>query len=64
LIELIQQLKPVDRQIMVLYLEGESAEQIAEITSFSASNISTKVHRIKRLLSRQFMEGAGHATPG
>jgi RNA polymerase sigma-70 factor, ECF subfamily len=64
LIELIQQLKPIDRQIMLLYLEGESAEQIADITGLSPSNISTKVHRIRRLLSRQFVEGAGHAKPG
>ena len=62
LLELIHQLKPLDRQIMVLYLEGERAEQIADITGFSASNVSTKIHRIKRLLSRQFVEGAGHGT--
>jgi RNA polymerase sigma-70 factor (ECF subfamily) len=61
LIELIQQLKPLDRQIFVLYLEGESAEQIAEFTGLSASNVSTKIHRIRRLLSRQFLEGADHA---
>jgi RNA polymerase sigma-70 factor (ECF subfamily) len=64
LMDLIQRLKPLDRQILLLYLEGESAEQIADITGFSASNISTKVHRIRRLLSRQFVEGAGHGAPG
>lgn len=64
LLELIHQLKPLDRQIMLLYLEGETAEQIADITGFSASNVSTKIYRIKRLLSRQFAEGAGHGTRG
>ena len=62
LLEFIHQLKPLDRQIMLLYLEGEAAEQIADITGFSASNVSTKIHRIKRLLSRQFAEGASHGT--
>ena len=64
LLDLIQQLKPHDRQILLLYLEGESAEQIADITGLSASNIATKVHRIKRLLSRQFVEGTNHAALG
>jgi len=59
LLELIHQLKPLDRQIMLLYLEGETAEQIADITGFSASNVSTKIHRIKRVLRRRFEEGAG-----
>ncbi len=62
LLDLVHQLKPLDRQIILLYLEGEGAEQIAEITGLSASNVSTKVHRIKRLLSRQFAEGASHGT--
>jgi RNA polymerase sigma-70 factor, ECF subfamily len=64
LLEFIHQLKPLDRQIMLLYLEGEAAEQIADVTGLSASNVSTKIHRIKRLLSRQLSEGAGHATRG
>ncbi len=63
LLALIHQLKAVDRQIMLLYLEGDAAEQIADITGLSASNVATKIHRIKRLLSRQFAEGARHGTP-
>ena len=62
LLGLIHQLKPLDRQIILLYLEGEAAGQIADITGLSASNVSTKIHRIKRVLSRQFAEGASHGT--
>ena len=62
LLDLVHQLKPLDRQIILLYLEGEGAEQIADITGLSASNVSTKIHRIKRVLSRQFAEGASHGT--
>ena len=54
LLELIQRLKPLDRQVITLYLEGEPASGIGEITGLSASNVATKVHRIKVLLERQF----------
>ena len=51
---LIHALEPLDRQIMLLYLEEFDAATIAEITGFSATNIATKVHRLKKLLSRRF----------
>jgi RNA polymerase sigma-70 factor (ECF subfamily) len=57
LLELIQRLEPLDRQVMSLYLEGESAADIGEITGYSANNIAQKIHRIKSLLSRQFAGG-------
>ncbi len=62
LLDLVHQLKPLDRQIILLYLEGEGAREISDITGLSASNVSTKIHRIKRVLSRQFKEGASHGT--
>ena len=40
---LIQRLRPLDRQVMLLYLEEEDAASIAEITGLSAANVSTKV---------------------
>lgn len=58
---LIQKLKPLDRQIIVLYLEGMDASTIAEITGFSAANVAMKVHRIKNILKRWFHEGGSHA---
>lgn len=58
LLELIQRLKPLDRQVITLYLEGEAAEAIGEVTGLSAGNVATKIHRIKALLGRQF--AAGH----
>ena len=61
LLERIYRLKPLDRQIALLYLEGEHAASIAEITGLSAANVATKIHRIKRLLSRDSGEGAIHA---
>jgi hypothetical protein len=56
-----RRLKPLDRQVILLYLEGEPAAAIAEVTGLSAINVATKIHRIKRLLNRQSDEGAIHA---
>jgi RNA polymerase sigma-70 factor (ECF subfamily) len=57
---LIQRLRPLDRQVMLLYLEEEGAATIAEITGLSAANVATKIHRIKQILVRQFHEGSHH----
>jgi RNA polymerase sigma-70 factor, ECF subfamily len=58
---LIQQLKPLDRQIIVSYLEGMDANSTAEITGLSAGNVAMKVHRIKNVLKRWFHEGGPNA---
>lgn len=58
---LIQRLKPLDRQIIVSYLEGMDAASIGEITGLSPANIGMKVHRIKNILKRRFDEGGPHA---
>jgi RNA polymerase sigma-70 factor, ECF subfamily len=61
LTELIQQLRPLDREVILLYLEGLDASEIGELTGLSARNVATKVHRIKSLLARGFSEGERHA---
>ena len=58
---LIQRLKPLDRQIIVSYLEGMDASSIGEFTGLSPANIGMKVHRIKNILRRWFVEGGLHA---
>ena len=57
---LIHRLRPLDRQVMLLYLEDETAAAIAEITGLSAANVATKVSRIKQILVRQFHQGEAH----
>jgi len=52
--ELIQKLKPIDRQVIILHLEGLSRDDIAEIAGLSFSNVAIKIHRIKLLLTRAF----------
>jgi RNA polymerase sigma-70 factor (ECF subfamily) len=56
---LIRRLTPLDRQIILLYLEGETAVEIADVTGLTPGNIATKIHRIKKLLTRDF-SGASH----
>ena len=56
---LIQTLKPLDRQVIILHLEGLSAEEIADIAGISAANIYTKLTRIRQLLSLRV--GAGES---
>jgi len=60
LLALIHRLKPVDRQVILSYLEGMDAAAIGEITGLSAGNVATKVHRIKHILTRQFHQGGRH----
>jgi len=57
LLALIQRLEPMDRQLMLAYLEDMDAESMAEITGLSVANIWTKIHRIKQVLTRQFRAG-------
>jgi RNA polymerase sigma-70 factor (ECF subfamily) len=59
LTELIRQLIPVDRQVILSYLEGMDAEAISELTGLSAANVATKVHRIKEVLRKRFTAGDG-----
>jgi RNA polymerase sigma-70 factor (ECF subfamily) len=56
LLELIHRLKPLDRQIVLLYLEGLDAASIGDVTGSSPGSIATRVHRLKKLLTRQFHE--------
>jgi len=59
LLALIQRLKPLDRHVILSYLEGLDAASIAEITGLSPGNVATKIHRIKNVLARRFQAG-GH----
>jgi len=50
----IQELREMDRAIMLLYLEEHSQQEIAEILGLSPTNVSTKVSRIKQQLKQKF----------
>jgi RNA polymerase sigma-70 factor (ECF subfamily) len=52
----IRQLKPLDRQIMISYLEEMDVPAIAEITGLSPANVRMKIHRIRNILSGRFVK--------
>jgi RNA polymerase sigma-70 factor (ECF subfamily) len=60
---LIQKLKPLDRQVIVSYLEEMDAASIGEVTGLSPQNVATRVHRIKNLLATQFQKGVSDDRP-
>jgi RNA polymerase sigma-70 factor (ECF subfamily) len=56
---MVQRLNPLDRQVIVSYLEDMDAASIGEITGLSPGNVAMRIHRIKNVLRKCFHEG-GH----
>jgi RNA polymerase sigma-70 factor (ECF subfamily) len=54
LMALVQQLRPLDRQVTLLYLEDLDAAEIGEVTGLSPGAVAQKIHRLKALLARRF----------
>lgn len=54
---LIGQLRPLDRQVIISYLEDMDAASIAEITGLSPGSVAMRIHRIKNILARRFHGG-------
>lgn len=52
--DFINELKEIDRAIILLYLEDKSHNEISEITGFTETNVATKINRIKDKLRTKF----------
>jgi len=52
--QFINELKELDRALMLLYLEEKSGKEMAEILGLSEANIRTKTNRIKEQLKQRF----------
>ena len=48
--ELINQLLPIEKAIILLWLDEYSYEEIADIIGIERNNVATKLHRIKNKL--------------
>ena len=57
LLNLVHRLKPLDRELMLLYLEDLDATTIGEIMGISTGNVRIQIHRIKTILIRRFHRG-------
>lgn len=54
--EFIQELKEIDKSIMLLYLDDKSYKEIAEIIGITESNVGTKISRIKMDLKSKYVK--------
>ncbi|MTI20986.1 sigma-70 family RNA polymerase sigma factor [Fulvivirga sp. RKSG066] len=52
--QFINNLDQMHKALMILYLDGNSHEEIANILNISKSNVGTKINRIKQKLKVQF----------
>jgi len=57
LFSVVHRLKPPDRQLLLLYLEGLDAEAIGEVCGLSAGAVAMKIHRLKATLTKRFHQG-------
>ncbi|TMI87557.1 MAG: sigma-70 family RNA polymerase sigma factor, partial [Bacteroidetes bacterium] len=52
--DFINELKEIDKAIILLYLDDKSHREISEITGFTETNVATKINRIKDKLRANF----------
>lgn len=52
--QFINELKELDKAIMILYLDEKSHREISDILGISVSNVGTKIGRIKDQLKQKF----------
>lgn len=51
---ILRSLKDIDKAIVVLYLEGYTNKEIAEMLKMTATNVSTRFNRLKSQLKMKF----------
>ncbi|MCK0070944.1 RNA polymerase sigma factor [Kordiimonas laminariae] len=51
--QILQQETPLNRALVILYLEGNNQAEIAEILGISGSNVASKLHRLKTKFAKQ-----------
>ncbi len=52
--QFINELKELDRALMILYLEEKNYKEMSEILGITETNVATKISRIKDKLKQQF----------
>ncbi|MEM0992163.1 MAG: sigma-70 family RNA polymerase sigma factor [Bacteroidota bacterium] len=53
---IIDGLEEADKAVVILHLEGYKNKEIATLLNISASNVSTRLHRIKTKLKHQYQK--------
>jgi RNA polymerase sigma-70 factor (ECF subfamily) len=57
LARLVRELGSLDRQLVLLFLEGFSPGEIADVTGLSGTNVSTKLSRLRSALRAKLEQG-------
>lgn len=52
--EFIERLNPLDRALVLLYLDGNSHQEISHVLGITATNVATKIGRLKQSMQQQF----------
>lgn len=52
--QFINELKELDKALMLLYLESKNYKEIADIIGITETNVATKIGRIKDILKQKF----------
>jgi len=53
---LLEYLRPIDKALIILSLEGKKNKEIAKVMGMTATNVSTKLQRIKEQLKKQYQQ--------
>ncbi len=59
LYSLLEHLRLLDKAIIILSLEGKKNKEISEVMGITATNVSTKLQRIKEQLKKQYQQSKG-----
>jgi RNA polymerase sigma factor (sigma-70 family) len=59
LYEFIDGLDPLNRALVLLYLDGNSYLEIAQVLGISETNVATKISRLKKAIHEQFSPVGG-----
>lgn len=55
--EFLGRLDGVNRSVLILYMEGLSHAQIAEVTGVTANAVGVRIHRMKQEFTARYLEG-------
>ena len=56
LYEFIEGLDPLNKALVLLYLDGNNYQEIAEVLGITETNVATKISRLKSKMKQEFRE--------
>jgi RNA polymerase sigma factor (sigma-70 family) len=58
LYEFIAELDPLNKALILLYLDGNNYKEIADVLGISETNVATKISRLKQTMKQEFSSSA------